>query len=432
MAHLHELLRSPADARREARQFAKFTGDAYGWYALPMVLIGLAIFYWIKGYGIDFDANVWQPGQAVLHGESPYPRPELSALVGHTTFLYPPPLLVLDLPLALLPHVVARGIFWILTAAAVLGALRLVGVRDWRVYFCASLLFPVWYAEVFGNPTLLLLVPLALAWRHRESPWAVGLAVGVVVALKLILWPLGLWLLATKRYRATAIAVATTLLMIFGTWAAIGFKGLADYPHLLRMFSEKTAGPRGFTISTLGRELGLASAPARALQVVVGIALLGLVVWLAREEEGDRRAFSVALIAALIVTPVVEEKYLALLLVPLALARPEFGSSWRLLRWAWIFALVPRGGYSVIRDENGDLLTSLGRTPSIPQLLIVLGFIGVVAWATMRVTRAVPEAQTDFATLPDVLPPSSRGLGRRPLTAETGVRIPVAVPVKRP
>src|SRR5438067_9822546 len=28
---------------------------------------------------------------------------------------------------------------------------------------------------------------------------------------------------------------------------------------------------------------------------------------------------------------------------------------------------------------------------------------------------------------PTVLPPSSRGLGRRPLTAETGVRIPVAV-----
>src|SRR3954464_8075414 len=35
-----------------------------------------------------------------------------------------------------------------------------------------------------------------------------------------------------------------------------------------------------------------------------------------------------------------------------------------------------------------------------------------------------------FATLSDEFPPlSSRGLGRRPLTAETGVRIPVAVPL---
>src|SRR5439155_5887091 len=37
------------------------------------------------------------------------------------------------------------------------------------------------------------------------------------------------------------------------------------------------------------------------------------------------------------------------------------------------------------------------------------------------------EGVIEFATLLAVLPPSSRGLGRRPLTAETGVRIPVAV-----
>src|SRR3954464_14053362 len=37
-----------------------------------------------------------------------------------------------------------------------------------------------------------------------------------------------------------------------------------------------------------------------------------------------------------------------------------------------------------------------------------------------------------FVTLDVPEPPSSRGLGRRPLTAETGVRIPVAVPAKPP
>jgi hypothetical protein len=382
---------------RRARGFASFTAHVYGWYALPMVLIGLALFYWVKGYGIDFNANVWEPGRAVLHGNSPYPKPELSALVGHTTFLYPPPLLLLDVPLALLPHAVARGLFWILTASAVLGALRLVGVRDWRVYFCASLVFPVWYAEVFGNPTLLLLVPLALAWRHRDEPWAAGVAVGVVVALKLILWPLGLWLLATRRYRATGIAVGTSVATIVLTWAMIGFKGLADYPHLLRMFSETTAGPRGFTLSTLARQLGLGSGFAHGVQWACGIALLALVVALATRADGDRRAFSVALAAALVITPVVEEKYLALLLVPLALARPDFGASWRLLRWGWIFPLVPRGDYAVIVD-HGRVLRSLGRTPSVPQLLIVLGLIGLIAWVTARPARGVtlPEMEADF------------------------------------
>jgi hypothetical protein len=414
--------------RAELVRFGSFTAYVYGWYALPMVLIGLALFYWIKGLGIDFDANVWRPGQAVLHGNSPYPQPELSALVGHTTFLYPPPLLLLDAPLALFPHVVARGLFWVATAAAVLAALHIVGVRDRRVYFVASLAFPVWYAEVFGNPTLLLLVPLALAWRHRDEPWAVGVAVGCIVALKLILWPLGLWLLATRRIKATGIAVATSLIAIFGTWALIGFKGLADYPRLLRMFSETTAGPRGFTLSTLGRQLGLGSGLAHGLQWACGVALLALVVVLARRIEGDRRSFSIAIAAALVITPVVEEKYLALLLVPLALARPSFGLSWRLVRWGWIFPLVPRGDYPVIED-HGRQLVSLGRMPSIPQLLVVLTFLGLVAYATGRAagSRAAPGLEPEFATLPGVSPPSSRGLGRRPLTAETGVRIPVAV-----
>src|SRR3954453_23726256 len=36
------------------------------------------------------------------------------------------------------------------------------------------------------------------------------------------------------------------------------------------------------------------------------------------------------------------------------------------------------------------------------------------------------------ATIAPAEPPSSRGLGRRPLTAETGVRIPVAVLAKAP
>lgn len=47
-------------------------------------------------------------------------------------------------------------------------------------------------------------------------------------------------------------------------------------------------------------------------------------------------------------------------------------------------------------------------------------FAGTAAGRTLAAQRAV-------AILVAPEPPSSRGLGRRPLTAETGVRIPVAV-----
>jgi hypothetical protein len=374
-------------ARADLARFGSYTAYVYGWYTLPAVLVGLALWYMLKEHGIDFDANVWQPGKAVLHGNSPYPKPELPALVGHTTFLYPPVLLPLSASLSLMPYAVARGLFVLLAIAAVAGALRVAGVRDWRVYLCGCLSFPVWYGVVLGNPTLLLLLPLALAWRHREKPWAVGLAVGCLVAFKLVLWPLGLWLLATRRIRASAVAVASSLVAVFGAWAVIGFKGLADYPHLLRMFSDTTAGPRAFTLSTLGRQLGFSGGMAHGIQWACGLTLLALVVVVAQRTDGDRRAFSIAIAAALVITPVVEEKYLALLLVPLALARPSFGTAWRLVRWGWIFALVPRGHFHAI-PYHGHLLQPIGRTPSIPQLLIVLAFIGGIAWATGRSPRA--------------------------------------------
>ena len=54
----------------------------------------------------------------------------------------------------------------------------------------------------YGNLTVLLVLPLALAWRYRDRARVVGLAVGVAVAAKLFVWPLVVWLLLTRRFRA--------------------------------------------------------------------------------------------------------------------------------------------------------------------------------------------------------------------------------------
>src|SRR3954451_3384612 len=50
-------------------------------------------------------------------------------------------------------------------------------------------------------------------------------------------------------------------------------------------------------------------------------------------------------------------------------------------------------------------------------------YLGLLLMVMFRVTAV----RCGAAKLAEFLPPSSRGLGRRPLTAETGVRIPVAV-----
>ncbi|MCW3016575.1 MAG: hypothetical protein JWO02_3667 [Solirubrobacterales bacterium] len=355
----------------------KRAGFFLGWIVLPLALLVWFAVVVGRGAGVDFDANVWLPAQAVLAGQSPYPPPEVSALV-HPTYLYPPLLLGLDLPMSLLPHDMARALFWIIEAGAVIGALRLVGVRDRQVMFWGSLCFPVFYGESLGNPTILLLLPVAAAWRWRDRTWAVGLAVGLAGAFKLILWPLGIWLLATRRLRGAGVAAGCAVLGVVLPWALIGFDGLSDYPSVVNLYEEHNGRPRAQTVATLGHRLGLSWGAGHLLQWACGLGLLVAAVVVARRTDGDRRSFSLALVAALVLSPIVWVQYLALLIVPLAIARPHFGPVWQLVQATWVFLLLPRGDAHTI-TVDGRVMTSAGYVPTIPRLLFVLGFLGVVA-----------------------------------------------------
>lgn len=81
-----------------------------------------------------------------------------------------------------------------------------------------------------------------------------------------------------------------------------------------------------------------------------------------------------------------------------------------------------------------------GRYPSGSQLAAVVklvytlasGASGLYARGGSSPLSRTPEPLLDWPSSNTLLPLSSRGLGRRPLTAETGVRIPVAVLTKAP
>jgi hypothetical protein len=68
------------------------------------------------------------------------------------------------------------------------------------------------------------------------------------------------------------------------------------------------------------------------------MALLAAAVTLARQDDGDRRAFSVAIVASIALTPIVWLHYFALLVVPLALAKHRLSWPWLSL---WVFWLLP-------------------------------------------------------------------------------------------
>ena len=233
----------------------------------------------------------------------------------------------------------AAWLWFAVLSGSVLAALWILGVRDWRCFVVAVTSPVVVQGTVFGNLTVLLVLAIAVAWRYRERTAAVGLVVGAGVAAKFVLWPLVVWLVLTKRYRAAALAVVSASVFVFGAWALVGFEGLGDYPALLRQLQDVYA-TRSVSLGTVAGGIGASQAAAVAVCWIAGIVLLGGAAWLARRRDGDRRAFSLAVIACIVASPIVWPYYFTFLLVPLAIVWPRFSPVWLYGYAIWLVGVI--------------------------------------------------------------------------------------------
>jgi alpha-1,2-mannosyltransferase len=237
------------------------------------------------------------------------------------------------IPATVLPQEVAGSspagvLVALVLIACVLGTLALLDVRDWRCYPVALLYPPTLENVEYGaiGPVLALLV--ALAWRYRDRTGAVSASLGATVALKVFLWPLLVWLAATRRGRAAVGAALVAAVLALGSWAVIGFAGIADYPELLRRLSDIESG-NSYSAYAILLTMGLPSALAHVVVVAAAVALLALGWRAGRDgDDGDRRSLTFALAAGLVLTPILWLHYLVLLIVPIALARPRLSALW--------------------------------------------------------------------------------------------------------
>ena len=261
-----------------------------------------------------------------------------------------------SVPLALFPATVAAWIWLCVLGAVVLGSMWILGVRDWRCLVLAVTSPVVVHGLWFGNLTVFLVLPLALAWRYRDRARVAGIAVGVAVAAKLFVWPLVVWLLLTRRFRAAAWAVGSAVVLVLGAWALVGFQGLRDYPTLLRAVQDVYA-VRSVSLSTVAGALGASVSAAVAVAAVAGLACLGLAAWLVRQPDGDRRAFAIVVAACILSSPIVWPNYAALLFVPIAITWPRLAPAWFFGYAVWLAgALAP--------DQRHDRASRLGRPVS--------------------------------------------------------------------
>jgi alpha-1,2-mannosyltransferase len=271
--------------------------------------------------------------RAVLHGASPYSGVTSRAVRHGVAYLYPPLAAYLFVPFTFLPHVVAGVIATLLVAATVPATLLLLGVRDWRCHAVAFLWVPVIAGLQSANLTLPMVLGLAVVWRYRDRRMVVALVGGLLVALKLFFWPLFIWLVATRRYRAAAVGAAATAAFIFVPWAGIGFAGLRQYPHLLSTIS-RDEGARSYSVAALAHFVIPSWGVAVGIETALGVAVLSLA-FVAGRRGLDRNAFALAILGILVFTPLLEIHYLALLLVVVALYRDRLSAAWLvpLLMW---------------------------------------------------------------------------------------------------
>jgi hypothetical protein len=242
----------------------------------------------------------------------------------------------------------------------------------------------------FGNLTLLLLLPVALAWRYRDRARVAGVAVGMAVAAKLFVWPLVVWLLLTRRFRAAAWATVSAVVLVLGAWALVGFDGLADYPELLRVVQEVYA-VRSISLATVAGALGASVSVAVAVAAVAGVACLVVAALLAGRVDGDRRAFVVVVAACIVASPIVWPNYAALLFVPIAVTWPRLAPAWFFGYVAWVLGeLSPKPVAADVCCRPPDVPEQAwGWSHADPILWYAAGMMAIVAAVTLGAATVV-------------------------------------------
>lgn len=290
----------------------------------------------------DFDINVWEPGRAILDGRSPLRSVEDEPDGGS---VYPPAAQLATLPFALLPHHVGLVLWLVTLVAAVALALRLCGVSDWRVFAVALCSPPVLAGLAYANVSLLIMLGLAVVWVWRDRNWRVAIVIGALLAGRMFLWPLLVWLVITGRRRAAVESVLAAVAMTTIGWAAVGFRRIGEFAEVVSDFAAAYVDD-GVSVASVASNVGLSANAAMSVSVCAGLLALALA-W--RSRRRDLASFAWVVAAALFASPVVWGHYYAVLLVPLALSTP------RLSRW-WLLPYLTIPQLTVAAEAGGRIL----------------------------------------------------------------------------
>ena len=294
----------------------------------PLVVTGVLVVVALKAHAVafDFQTAYYPAATRLLQGASPYAVTARQLAVG-TAFVYPAFSAIVFIPFALVPSGVAQALDTALCLACVPATLWTLNVRDWRLYGLAMLWSPVFDGWQTGNVTLPLVLGVALTWRYRDRPLVAGLLTAAAISIKPFVWPLGLWLLATRRYRAAGWALVWGVVLNLVAWSVVGFSSFGTYLRLsARVTSMLWRG--GYAVLAVAAQLGLGQNVGYGMLLGLAVLAAAAVFYLGFLRSADQSALTVAVLLMLIASPLVWNHYFCLLLVPLALGRPRLSVAW--------------------------------------------------------------------------------------------------------
>jgi hypothetical protein len=223
-------------------------------------------------------------------------------------FFYPPPWLLLILPLAWMPYTVAWFAFCFVTAMPLICfAWRLLPEMRMRM---AIFGFPIW--SVVGltgqNGFFSGSCYAAFAVLLDTQPFWAGVAVGFLVCKPQLAVGAGVALLAGRRWKAVAGAAVSGAALMLGSLAVFGAGAWQAFFQHVGAAEQTLTTSLVFlfnvvSVTSMARLLGAPHALAFVLQAAVGVASLATLAWVAWRRPGGHYEASLAALATLLADP---------------------------------------------------------------------------------------------------------------------------------
>lgn len=235
-------------------------------------------------------------------------------------FYYPPPFVLLAVPLTLLNPDAAAGVFTGILLVTFMLAVAILPVSTrikWVILLLGGMSWPLVYAIKLGQVGPILLFLFAVGWRWMDRPWRLGGATAIGIAIKIQPALILGWALLTGRRRAVVAGLVVFAVLAVAATIVAGPSSWIDQATLLARVSKPIDTPRNYTPGRLAFEAGASQAVAWGVQIANWVLVAAAVLYaIARTDPVP--SYLAVVIASQLISPILWDHYALMLLLPVA------------------------------------------------------------------------------------------------------------------